>query len=327
MSNYYYIDNDLRPAQIGVSGGRTSGFLFHHILDAHNGRLPDGVIASFQNTGEECEETLEFLHEIETRWHPITWLEWDDEFNLEDYRKPNGTISACRQRGQERAFKVVSYETAARNGEPFEKMLTYYWNYRTAVKGMNNMILPTLLTRMCTSNLKIKTIERYMHSLGYKKFFRAIGIRYDEPRRLGGRGFNEWIVPLVEDKITKSDVNKWWRSQPFNLNLDEDSVEGNCRHCFLKHPTKAIALIKKAIKDRPGWKPDAELQRWLDRERVSGMFFRRDRPSYQGLYDIAVDELRTGKQTGLDFALAREYRCDCAGTVSEDDASEDDATG
>ncbi|WLG54047.1 hypothetical protein PSH77_15230 [Pseudomonas extremorientalis] len=40
------------PAQIGVSGGRTSGQMLRRILDAHGGKLPADVHAFFENTGK-----------------------------------------------------------------------------------------------------------------------------------------------------------------------------------------------------------------------------------------------------------------------------------
>ena len=50
------------PALISFSGGRTSGFMLWHILDAYDGKLPDDVHVCFANTGKEREETLRFVH-------------------------------------------------------------------------------------------------------------------------------------------------------------------------------------------------------------------------------------------------------------------------
>ena len=40
MLNPYLIKG---PALISFSGGRTSGYMLNHILEAHGGRLPDDV--------------------------------------------------------------------------------------------------------------------------------------------------------------------------------------------------------------------------------------------------------------------------------------------
>lgn len=61
--NPYFITG---PALISFSGGRTSGYMLRHILDAHDGTLPDDVVVTFANTGKEREETLRFVHDCAT---------------------------------------------------------------------------------------------------------------------------------------------------------------------------------------------------------------------------------------------------------------------
>lgn len=68
---------------------------------------------TFQNTGKERDETLDFIRECQRHWNvPITWLEFDGVYD------------------QGLRWKIVSYETASRNGEPFDLMLQYYADYR-----------------------------------------------------------------------------------------------------------------------------------------------------------------------------------------------------
>lgn len=88
------------PAQIGFSGGCTSGYMLYHILEAHGGHLPEGVHVTFQNTGKERDETLDFIHEHQRHWNvPITFLEFDGVY------------------GQSLSWKVVSHETVNRIGD------------------------------------------------------------------------------------------------------------------------------------------------------------------------------------------------------------------
>ena len=76
MNNPYIIPDDGWRRTINVSGGRTSGFLLHQVLEA-NGGLPDNVVAVFANTGKEREATLEFIQQMEDRWGvPVYWLEY-----------------------------------------------------------------------------------------------------------------------------------------------------------------------------------------------------------------------------------------------------------
>jgi hypothetical protein len=47
MTDPYQIEP---PALISFSGGRTSGYMLRKILDAYDGRLPQGIVAAFAKT-------------------------------------------------------------------------------------------------------------------------------------------------------------------------------------------------------------------------------------------------------------------------------------
>ncbi len=84
---------------ISFSGGRTSAYMLWRVLEANAG-LPSDAVVLFANTGKEEEETLCFVRDCSLNWGvPITWLEY-----LSDYPK----------------YRVVDFDTASRNGEPFE---------------------------------------------------------------------------------------------------------------------------------------------------------------------------------------------------------------
>jgi 3'-phosphoadenosine 5'-phosphosulfate sulfotransferase (PAPS reductase)/FAD synthetase len=104
MNNPYKIEG---PALISFSGGRTSGFMLWNIIQAHGGTLPKDIYVTFANTGKEAPETLDFVHEIGQKWGvKIHWLELYFGEERPVYRT-----------------KEVTYETASRNGEPFEALL------------------------------------------------------------------------------------------------------------------------------------------------------------------------------------------------------------
>ena len=91
------------PALISFSGGRTSGYMLHKIVEAHGGTLPENVHVNFANTGKEREETLRFVHNCETSLGiKINWLEY---------------------RNDTPGFEVVGYNSASRNGEPFQALI------------------------------------------------------------------------------------------------------------------------------------------------------------------------------------------------------------
>ena len=76
MSDNPYILPADKIHTLNFSGGRSSAFMLRNILDAYGGALPSHIIAVFANTGKEFEQTLDFVHECETRWDaPIIWLE------------------------------------------------------------------------------------------------------------------------------------------------------------------------------------------------------------------------------------------------------------
>lgn len=220
------------PALISFSGGRTSGFMLHEIVCAHNGRLPDDVIVAFANTGKEREETLRFVYECGSRWGVrIRWVEWRD------------TVAG---------FEEVGFNSAARNGEPFAALIA------------KKQFLPNAVTRYCTTKLKIETMKKLMLSLGFKRWNNVVGLRYDEGRRVlkqldrNAAGKERWtsVMPLSKAKVTKTDVMRFWLGdnadpillthplpQGFDLGLRD--YEGNCDLCFLKSYAARCALVRE----------------------------------------------------------------------------------
>lgn len=233
---------------ISISGGRTSGYMLKHILDA-NGELPDRVKVMFANTGREMLETLDFIQECSIRWNvPIIWVEYTREDNKVGY-------------------KVVNHNSAARNGEPFRQLL--YKPY-----------LPNAVARFCTAELKIRTMKRYLvQELKWKKWTSAIGIRGDEKRRINeGPSKDRWVTwyPLYNANVNKAEIMSWWAQQPFDLQLigtTGNTPKGNCDGCFLKSEA-TLAMMWREHPDRMQW--------WADIEEEMGLTFHRAR-SYKEL--------------------------------------------
>lgn len=219
------------PLQISFSGGRTSGYMLWHILEAFGGTLPADVKVTFFNTGKEREETLVFVHEIETRWNvPVVWLEYDRV--KDDLGEWHVT------------YRVVDFGTASRNGEPFEKVIA------------SRNFLPNAVMRFCTSELKVKTGRRYLVDQGWEHWHAAIGIRADEPKRHANKseaGMRwERHLPLLEAGAVTSDVMHFWSQQSFDLQLQPD--EGNCDFCFLKGVRKLVSLMHRRPEAVEWWK-------------------------------------------------------------------------
>lgn len=216
-----------RKYLVHVSGGRTSGLMLRGLLDECGGELPANARAIFTNTGKEREETLQFVKAISDRWQvPITWLEY--RYN---------TRAAGGRKDPKNTFVEVSFALACRRGEPFEELIE------------SRQMLPNVVMRMCTEELKVNTAKRYARRvLGWDRPESVLGIRYDEPRRWRKALWEECRTryPLVDARITEADVFDFWRSQPFDLGLGRD--EGNCDLCFLK----GAGRLERLIADEPG---------------------------------------------------------------------------
>lgn len=215
---------------IAFSGGRTSAYMLHQILEA-NGGLPDRVVVSFQNTGREMNETLDFVQECGSRWGVnIVWLEY----------RPDAP-----------RFEVVSHNSASRNGEPFEALIR------------KRKFLPNRVARFCTAELKAHCLTRYLRSIGWERWVLARGLRADEGHRLKGAPPKERYTywhPLADANVSRRVVARFWRGQAFDLrlpNVNGRTQLGNCDGCFLKSEAARAALARD-YPDRAQWWADME---------------------------------------------------------------------
>lgn len=262
MNPYKIIDQ----TAISFSGGRTSAYLLHKVLEAHNGKLPEDSKVLFANTGKEDEKTLEFVQKCSEKWNvDIVWV----EFTIE-----------------EPFFKVVNFETASRNGEPFEALIKKYKK------------LPNPAQRWCTGILKIRTMSRYLKSIGWKHHETDnadfIGIRYDEQRRAVKMPREK--TPLVTDKVTKQTVMEFWKNNDFDLELpviDGETVGGNCDLCFLKSLPKIKTLVNQDPKKAIWWANMETLVPNLEGVKPgNGNSFRSDRPTYAQIANNQLNQMK-----------------------------------
>jgi hypothetical protein len=197
---------------ISFSGGETSAFMSQWILN--NKKDEFEIICVFANTGQENEETLDFVEKC------------DKEFNL-NLVWVEAVINP--KFGEGVRHRIVDYKTASRNGQPFEDLISKM--------GMPNQSAP-----FCTRDLKLNPIISYLRSIGWKKYWTAIGIRADEFDRINPNRLKERLYyPLVSDiQMTKPMVNFWWNQQPFRLNLK--GYQGNCKWCYKKSTNKLLTI-------------------------------------------------------------------------------------
>lgn len=255
----------IEPTVISFSGGRTSAYMLWRVLQSNGGGLPTDAIVCFANTGKEEEETLEFVRDCETNWNvPIHWVEyqWNEDSKLR--------------------FKKVDFNTASRNGEPFMAMIHESTGY-----------LPNPVARICTVTLKIRTIDKYLKSLGWKhnENMDWIGIRADEMRRAAK--IERERTPLVTAGVTKQIVGQFWKEQSFDLKLPNNNgvtMHGNCDLCFLKPAHQIMSLIQEKPSRAIWWINAEKSVQTSNKTFGDGGRFRKDRPSYQQMYDYALNQ-------------------------------------
>ncbi|AWN50035.1 3'-phosphoadenosine 5'-phosphosulfate sulfotransferase [Methylobacterium terrae] len=248
--------------------------MLKHIIDAHGGQLPADVHVAFCNTGLELPETLDFVQECASRWGVrIVWLEFDPE--------------------AEHSTRIVSHNSASRNGEPFD----------ASIRTRN--MLPNPVMRTCTIDMKVKRLQAYMRKiLGYPQYNSVVGLRHDEQKRVkrmharaksnkDGKGIIP-VMPLDEAKVSRWDVVAWWKRQNFDLRLPSingKTPHGNCSLCFLKAKRTVQGIMREA---------PALADWWIGKERTALLvgatqdprlcLFRADRPSYERMLQQVRDQ-------------------------------------
>jgi 3'-phosphoadenosine 5'-phosphosulfate sulfotransferase (PAPS reductase)/FAD synthetase len=247
------------PTVISFSGGRTSAYMLYKVLECGGGQLPIEAIVCFANTGKEDEATLRFVQSCADNWNvEIHWVEFRDA---------------------DPAFERVTFETASRNGEPFEAL----------IKKRN--YLPNPVTRFCTAELKIRTIRKYLKSLGWdhNENMDWVGMRADEQRR-AAKISDKSRIPLVTAGVTKETIGEFWRNQSFDLelpNMNGVTMHGNCDLCFLKGGAQVLSLIAEKPERAIWW---AKMESTSLASKPSGALFRSDRPSYASMMKFAAEQ-------------------------------------
>jgi len=200
---------------VSFSGGETSAYMLWWILKNWTNKYDIKVV--FANTGQENEETLLFVQKCSEYFKvEVTWVE--------------AVVNPENRKGT--THKVVNFETASRNGEPFEAVIAKYG-------------IPNPATPHCNREMKLNAINSYMKSIGWKKYYSAIGIRVDEFDRMNAkRKERRLLYPLISEKpMSKAKINQWWNLQPFRLELK--GYQGNCKTCWKKSDAKLYTLINE----------------------------------------------------------------------------------
>lgn len=181
------------------------------------------IAITFANTGCEHEDTLRFVDAVDRHWcrpagHRVIWIE-----------------AEIHGHGKGPTAKLVTYETASRNGEPFEAAIKKHGIFCKTHPG-------------CTGRLKVDPIENYLRKqLGWGKgsYQTAVGIRADEIDRMSSVAKKHNIIyPLVNAGWTKNAVKEFMSQFDWDLNLPGEHY-GNCVWCWKKSLRKLMTLAEE----------------------------------------------------------------------------------
>lgn len=211
---------------ISFSGGKTSAYMLWWIFNCWEDRNNWDMVVVFANTGKEEEETLIFVNDCCNVWKiPIIWVE-------AKHKDKNG--NPFSKKGWKVKANIVSFETASRNGEPFEEMLS--------VLG-----IPSTNAPFCSDQLKRKAINAYLKSIGWRMFYKAIGIRSDELDRINPNYKKLRIIYPIAfiNPKTKQQINNIFSRNELGVQLNVDVDLGNCNFCWKKDLPRLCRIAKK----------------------------------------------------------------------------------
>lgn len=263
---------------LSFSGGETSAYMTQWCLA--NWKDKYEMVVVFANTGEENEETLEFIKKCDDLLDFNTvWVE------CVVHKGRAGTT-----------HKIVDFETASRNGEPFERVLEKY--------GIPNKAFPH-----CTRELKTQPITSYVkRELGWKGYYTAIGIRVDEVDRVDEkREQKRFIYPLAEHvRSTKQHVNKYWTDMPFRLELK--GYQGNCKACWKKSDRKLFTIANenpKAFDNIIKWEKKYEnyIKEGRSDAELPMRFFRKNRTAHEIMEQARTTHFIPASDDSLDINI------------------------
>lgn len=279
---------------VSVSGGRTSGLMAKLIFDSKKLNTEYDIVYVFANTSREKEQTLIFVNNLTAYFGiPIIWVE----------------AVIHPETGEGTTHKIISYETAQRDGQVLEAVIKKYG-------------IPCSKTPVCTRESKKYCINSFIRSIGWNlsETLIAIGYRADEPKRIDlekAQKYNHWY-PLYEWQIRKSDVAVFWNKQVFDLGLID--AEGNCKVCFKKSDEKILfQLMTEPIDAKWIYSMEQKYGEYTPREKTDNApyrFFRHKRllneiveqyPNFDPLY--LIDNSLSENGSEYDFDLKEQEDC------------------
>lgn len=196
------------------SGGRSSAVMAKIVREKYE--KTHDISYTFANTGGEDDRTLDFVEAVDKNFldGQLVWIE-----------------AVFHPRGKGPTARIVNYETASRNHEPFEEAIKKH--------GVFCKTHP-----QCTSRLKEEPMTSYRRSIGWKNgtYHTAIGIRADEIDRCSSKAREKmFLYPLVAEGWTSDRVRAFMAQFEWDLKIP-NAAWGNCVGCFKKSMRKLLTV-------------------------------------------------------------------------------------
>lgn len=228
--------NNTKNIMVTVSGGRSSAMSARHIQTSEKYKDFNKLYV-FANTGQEREETIDFLKNIVKHW--------GIELNIIE-----GVYSDVMGVGV--GYKLVDFDTMSMNSEPFEGVIMH------KNKGIFDG-LPHSEAPYCSENLKTLPCKKFADEIfGVNNYIKSIGYRLEDmPKRISWAEIKEdktRIFPLLTDfeiPYGQRELNKWWSEQPFQLGIH--GKFGNCELCWKKSDANLVDNIRFGVRSVEWW--------------------------------------------------------------------------
>jgi len=181
------------------------------------------IVYGMANTGKEREESLEFMDKCDKHFNlNLVWIE-----------------SVFHEKGKGVTYKIVDFENLNRDGSIFEE-------------GIKKFGVPSKANPWCNRDLKKEPMRKFCDDIfGANNYSIAVGIRIDEIDRISKKYKNNNIFyPLMENKISTKERNKFWSEQTIQITIP--AYKGNCDLCYKKSNRKLMTIISEES-DRINW--------------------------------------------------------------------------
>lgn len=238
---------------VTVSGGRSSAMMARHIQTSEKYKDFEKIYV-FANTGQERQETIDFLKNIVKFWG----------IDLNIVEAVGSDIM-----GVGINYKLVDFDTLSMNSEPFEEVIMH--KNKGIFDGLPNQESP-----YCSENLKTIPCKKFCDEIfGVNNYVKAIGYRLEDmPKRITFAEAKEdktRIFPLLTDfetPVGNMELNRWWDLQPFKLGIH--GKYGNCELCWKKSKNTLIDNIRYGTRTIEWWqKMEDKYGNTAFRERLS----------------------------------------------------------